>query len=47
VNKQLRAWTKRKWIALERGSVAVLAPATLAAIAAGAGEHGVTDRSRK
>jgi len=32
-NKQLRAWTKRKWVRLERGSIAVLAPEALAAIA--------------
>jgi len=33
-NKQLRAWTKRGWIKLARGSVSVLAPERLAAIAA-------------
>jgi CRP/FNR family transcriptional regulator, cyclic AMP receptor protein len=33
-NKQLRAWTKRGWIRLERGSVSVLAPERLAAVAA-------------
>ena len=27
VNKQLRAWAKRKWIALQRGEIVVLAPA--------------------
>ena len=32
-NKQLRAWTKRKWVRLERGSIAVLAPDALASIA--------------
>jgi CRP-like cAMP-binding protein len=35
VNKQLRAWAKRKWIALNRGGIAVLAPKALAAIAGG------------
>jgi CRP/FNR family cyclic AMP-dependent transcriptional regulator len=33
-NKQLRAWSKRGWIRLERGGVSVLAPGKLAAIAA-------------
>ena len=37
VNKQLRAWAKRKWIALQRGEIVVLAPAPLADIAARAG----------
>src|SRR3954471_11740910 len=36
VNKQLRTWTKRKWIALERGGIVLLAPNELAAIARGA-----------
>jgi CRP/FNR family transcriptional regulator, cyclic AMP receptor protein len=30
-NKQLRAWTKRKWVRLERGSIVLLAPQALAA----------------
>ena len=33
-NKQLRAWSKRGWIRLERGGVTVLAPDKLAAVAA-------------
>jgi CRP-like cAMP-binding protein len=33
-NKQLRAWSKRGWIRLERGGVTVLAPDKLAALAA-------------
>lgn len=32
-NKQLRAWTKRQWLRLERGSIVVLKPDALAAIA--------------
>jgi CRP/FNR family transcriptional regulator, cyclic AMP receptor protein len=32
-NKQLRAWTKRQWLRLERGSIIVLEPDALAAIA--------------
>ena len=28
-NKQLRAWAKRKWVRLERGSVTILKPAAL------------------
>jgi CRP/FNR family cyclic AMP-dependent transcriptional regulator len=35
VNKQLRIWAKRKWIALNRGDIEVLAPKALAAVAAG------------
>jgi CRP-like cAMP-binding protein len=38
VNKQLRAWTKEKWIRLERGGVSVLAPDALAEIAKGGGK---------
>jgi CRP-like cAMP-binding protein len=38
VNKQLRIWTKRKWIALERGGIVLLAQDELAAIASGAGD---------
>ena len=38
VNKQLRIWTKRKWIALERGGIVLLAPDELAAIASGASD---------
>jgi len=38
VNKQLRTWTKRKWIALERGGVVLLAPDQLGAIARGAND---------
>jgi CRP/FNR family cyclic AMP-dependent transcriptional regulator len=41
-NKQLRAWTKRQWLRLERGSVVVLAPDALAAVAA-AGTDGEAD----
>ena len=37
VNKQLRVWSKRKWIALQRGGIVVLATAPLADIAARAG----------
>jgi CRP/FNR family cyclic AMP-dependent transcriptional regulator len=33
-NKQLRAWSKRGWIRLERGGVSLLAPSKLATIAA-------------
>lgn len=33
VNKQLRAWSKDKWISLERGGVRVLTPDALATIA--------------
>ena len=33
-NKQLRAWSKRGWIKLERGGVTVVAPDKLAAVAA-------------
>jgi CRP/FNR family transcriptional regulator, cyclic AMP receptor protein len=33
-NKQLRIWQQRKWILLERGGIAILAPDELAAIAA-------------
>lgn len=33
-NKQLRAWSKRGWIRLERGGVSLTAPSKLAAIAA-------------
>jgi CRP/FNR family cyclic AMP-dependent transcriptional regulator len=33
-NKQLRLWQQRKWILLERGGIAILAPDELAAIAA-------------
>jgi len=36
VNKQLRAWAKRKWITLERGGIVVHRLAALAAIAGGA-----------
>jgi CRP-like cAMP-binding protein len=32
-NKQLRAWSKRRWVRLERGSIFVLNPDALAAIA--------------
>lgn len=39
VNKQLRAWTKCRWIALERGGIVLVAPAALAGIAAGANEE--------
>jgi CRP-like cAMP-binding protein len=35
VNKQLRAWAKVKWIALERGGVSVLAPDELGEVAKG------------
>jgi CRP-like cAMP-binding protein len=38
VNKQLRIWTKRKWIALERGGIVLLAFDELAAIANGASD---------
>lgn len=41
-NKQLRAWVKRQWLRLERGSIVVLAPDALAAIAA-AGEEGAAE----
>jgi CRP/FNR family transcriptional regulator, cyclic AMP receptor protein len=37
-NKQLRAWTKRQWLRLERGSIVVLKPEALAAIAAAGAE---------
>jgi CRP-like cAMP-binding protein len=47
VNKQLRIWTKRKWIALERGGIVLLAPDELAAIANGAREQPSADRPRK
>ena len=33
-NKQLRAWAKRGWIRLERGSVSVVSPENLVAVAA-------------
>jgi CRP-like cAMP-binding protein len=36
VNKQLRAWTKRKWISLERGGIVLLGRDALAGVAAGA-----------
>ena len=39
VNKQLRAWSKRGVIALERGSIVVYRLATLAAIAGGVGKR--------
>jgi CRP-like cAMP-binding protein len=39
VNKQLRAWTKRRWIALERGGIVLLSPESLADIAAGASDE--------
>lgn len=39
-NKQLRAWTKQKWVRLERGSIVVLAPKALAAVAAAGVGHG-------
>jgi CRP-like cAMP-binding protein len=41
-NKQLGAWAKRGWLRLERGSVVVLAPEALAALAAeeDAEDHG-------
>jgi CRP-like cAMP-binding protein len=39
VNKQLRAWTKRKWIALERGGIVIAAPDALADVAAGAADE--------
>jgi CRP/FNR family cyclic AMP-dependent transcriptional regulator len=47
VNKQLRAWTKRKLIALERGGIVLLAADKLAIIASGASdpERGL-DRAR-
>ena len=35
VNKALRAWVKRKWIRLERGSIVLIDPSALAAIARG------------
>lgn len=38
-NKQLRAWTKRQWLRLERGSIIVLAPQALATIAAAGTER--------
>jgi CRP-like cAMP-binding protein len=48
VNKQLRAWAKRKLIALERGGIAVLAPDVLAAIAASQrGEDRLEERPRR
>ncbi len=34
-NKQLRSWERHRWIRLERGGIVVLAPAALAAVAAG------------
>jgi CRP/FNR family cyclic AMP-dependent transcriptional regulator len=37
VNKQLRIWVKRKWIALQRGGILVLASGPLAEVAAGTG----------
>jgi CRP/FNR family transcriptional regulator, cyclic AMP receptor protein len=40
VNKQLRAWTKLKWIALERGGIVVLETDELAKIANGGDKHG-------
>lgn len=43
VNKQLRIWAKRKWIALNRGDIKVLAPKALAAVAAGGEESGERD----
>ena len=33
INKQLRAWEERNWISLQRGSIVVLDPAALAALA--------------
>jgi CRP/FNR family cyclic AMP-dependent transcriptional regulator len=36
VNKALRAWAKRKWIRLERGSIILIDPSALATIARGA-----------
>jgi CRP-like cAMP-binding protein len=33
VNKQLRIWTRQKWISLERGGIVLLAPDELAAVA--------------
>ena len=45
VNKQLRAWAKRKWIALERGGIVVLRLAALAAVAGGAREGPDIDRN--
>jgi CRP/FNR family cyclic AMP-dependent transcriptional regulator len=39
VNKQLRAWAKRGFIALERGGIAVYRLAALAAIAGGVGKR--------
>ena len=49
VNKQLRIWTKRKWIALERGGIVLLAPDELAAIASGASDlpPGVAGRRKR
>lgn len=41
VNKQLRAWSKRGVIALERGGIVVYRLATLAAIAGGVGKRDV------
>src|SRR5262249_19190085 len=35
VNKQLRAWSKEKWIRLERGGISVLAPDALSEVAKG------------
>jgi len=35
VNKQLRLWSRRKWISLERGGIVLLAPAALEAAAGG------------
>lgn len=43
VNKQLRAWAKDKWIAIERGGVSVLAPDALGEFARG----GETSAPRK
>jgi CRP/FNR family transcriptional regulator, cyclic AMP receptor protein len=43
VNKQLRTWAKRKWIALQRGGILVLAAAPLADIAARSGAAAEAD----
>jgi hypothetical protein len=43
VNKQLRIWVKRKWIALQRGGILVLAPGPLAEVAAGTGAAADTE----
>lgn len=37
-NKQLRAWVKRGWLRLERGSIIVLKPEAVAAVAAAGAE---------